>query len=89
MIASSIESTAYVADIPVSSFTLIPLIPRPAALMDSRLTVILLVISASAPTCKEKFNLSFTSTEPLLISKVPSLLFTTVAAVSVPIEEAF
>ena len=51
-------------------------------------TLILLVISASAPTCKLKESLSLTSTLPCVISNVPSPLFLTVAALSVPIELA-
>ena len=56
--ASAIASIAYVASVPEASLTLIPLIPRFAEFIVSISTVILFVISASAPTCKLNDNVS-------------------------------
>ena len=65
--ASAIASIAYVASVPEASLTLIPLIPRFAEFIVSISTVILFVISASAPTCKLNDNVSATVAYPLLI----------------------
>ena len=65
--AGAIASIAYVASVPEASLTLIPLIPRFAEFIVSISTVILFVISASAPTCKLNDNVSATVAYPLLI----------------------
>ena len=66
--ASAIASIAYVAAVPVASFTLIPLIPRFEEFIVSMSTVILFVISASAPTCKLNDKVFATVAYPFVIA---------------------
>jgi len=75
---------------------LIPLIPRPAEFIESMLTAILFVMSASAPTWRLKLKPSLYETLPLFRVNVvvavsyASLAFVAfVAAVSAPILLAF